>query len=126
MSSSRFLVQVSIYAALAAGLAWALHLWPRLSPYTELSIWAWSFFVGLSWVFFFMAQAAAKAENPNTFSSVFFGLTGLKMLLSLGLIFAYQALQQPEDSVFILPFFLQYAIFTVLEVRSLSALAKPN
>lgn len=74
-------------------------------------------------VMFWLGKRTAGAENKHLFGNVFIGMTGVKMLLCAGILFAYIIYGGPKDSLFILPVFFVYIVFTALEVVSLLKLS---
>lgn len=70
-------------------------------------------------VIFWLGKRTAGAENKHLFGNVFIGMTGVKMFLCGGILVSYIILGKPENTLFVLPVFFVYIIFTVLEVFAL-------
>jgi len=74
-------------------------------------------------IMFWLGKRTASAENKHLFGNVFIGMTGFKMFLCAGVLIGYIFIAKPPDSMFIIPVFLVYLAYTVLEVISLIRLS---
>lgn len=73
---------------------------------------------------FVLGKRTAGAENKLLFGNIFMGMTGLKMLLCAAVLVTYILLAKPPGSLFIIPVFFVYLVFTVLEVVALVRLSR--
>lgn len=106
------LLGVTVVTGLLCAL---LHMAPQLSPYWLLSAITIFLFTLFSIAAFYAGKFAAKSSNKHLFTNVIMGFTLLKMMLSGAIVIVYNLLAEPEDKVFVLPFFLIYLIYTVFE-----------
>ncbi|MFT5909730.1 MAG: hypothetical protein ACI9XO_001246 [Paraglaciecola sp.] len=73
---------------------------------------------------FVLGKKTAASQNVNDFSQVVFGSIIGKMFLTVFLVVAYFEVQQPQDSHFLIPFFLIYLAFTIFETAFMMKLSK--
>lgn len=73
---------------------------------------------------FWLGKLTAGSENKFLFGNIFMGMTGVKMLACAGILFAYITLTNPPNSLFVLPVFFVYLVFTTLEVIALVMLSR--
>ncbi|MFT5997606.1 MAG: hypothetical protein ACI81P_000051 [Neolewinella sp.] len=123
MTYSRFFTLLGIFTAVAVVISLICHALLPLGyaiPLTVGTILLFcAFCIGLFWV----GSRTANAENKYLFSNVFMGVTMLKLFLCGGLIAAYFFLGEPENKLFVVPFFLSYLVYTTLEIVFLIKLA---
>ncbi len=123
MTNARFYSLLGVFTAIAALVALACHLLLPLDyalPLTVGTILLFTVFcAGLFWV----AKRTVAAENKYLFTNVFMGVTMLKLFMCGGLIAAYIFLGNPENKLFVVPFFLSYLVYTSLEIFFLIRLA---
>lgn len=97
---------------------------PSMDPFISFSWGCLFFFSVMTLIIFAGSKRAANSSNKNDFTTALMGLTFLKMLLSAGIILAYNSLVQPESKFFLIPFFGFYVLFTSFEVIFLMQLGK--
>lgn len=73
---------------------------------------------------FWLGKRTAAADNKLLFGNVFMGMTGVKMFLCAGGLLVYILLARPPNSLFVLPVFFLYLVFTLLEVVALVRLSR--
>ena len=73
---------------------------------------------------FWLGKRTASADNKLLFGNVFMGMTGLKMFLCAGVLVAYIMLGDPPNSLFVIPVFFVYFVFTLLEVVALVMISR--
>ena len=78
---------------------------------------------GICVIMYWLGKRTAGAENKHLFGNVFIGMTGFKMFLCAGILVGYIFLAKPPNSMFIIPVFLVYLTYTILEVVSLIRLS---
>ena len=83
-----------------------------------------SFFIILSLVIYKLIHLSLQSENPNRFSQAFMLVTFFKMMLSILLIIIYFVIARPSNIYFVIPFLINYLIFTVFEVSFMIKMAK--
>lgn len=126
MTYLQFSRQLVFYALLAAALSVLSLQWKPifLADQHGLSIWTLGGFTFLLILVFFFAKKAAQSSNPHFFTQFFLIATFAKLIGSASLILWYKKSYEPESSLFIIPFFLQYIVFSYFEARFLIALSK--
>ncbi|TXF91529.1 hypothetical protein FUA23_02195 [Neolewinella aurantiaca] len=123
MTYSRFFVLLAIFTVIAAAAAAVAHLFLPISFAIPLTIGAIVLLMGISVLMFYAGQRTAAAENKFLFTNAFMGVTMIKFFLCGGLIAAYALLAEPENKLFVVPFFSTYLIYTALEIVFLVKLA---
>lgn len=126
MTQGRFFFYLLITTVSTILVVIGFHLVPRLQPYWPLSAISIVGFTLLSTVMYYAGTNAAKSSNKHDFTNIIMGFTMGKMVLSFMLIFAYLKLMEPEDKIFILPFFSIYLIYTIFETYFMMKLGRTN
>jgi hypothetical protein len=123
MTYARFYTLLGIFTAVAVVLSLICHFVLPIDyaiPLTVGTILLFcAFCIGLFWV----GSRTARSENKFLFTNAFMGVTMLKLFLCGGLIAAYFFLAGPENKLFVVPFFLSYLVYTILEIMFLIKLA---
>lgn len=123
MTYARFFTLLGIFTTIAVVISVVCHALLPIDyaiPLTVGTIFLFcAFCAGLFWV----GSRTAQAENKYLFTNVFMGVTMLKLFLCGGLITAYFFLSEPENKLFVVPFFLSYLVYTILEIVFLVKLA---
>lgn len=116
ITDKQFWLGLAATVGLSICLTGGLHLLERLSPYWGLSALTIGIFTLLSIVAFFAGKFASTSSNKHLFTNLIMGFTLVKMILSGMIVIGYQMLAEPEDKLFVLPFFLLYILFTAFEM----------
>jgi hypothetical protein len=98
-----------------------------LEPFRQhwgLSILTLAVFVLLSIGLYFAGLQAVRSKSKVAFNGIVSGSVFGKMLLAIGLLFAYQSAAQPTNQWFVAIFLLVYVVFTVFEVWFMSLVAR--
>jgi hypothetical protein len=123
METKTFLLQLLGVTALAIAVAFGLHQIPTLQGGEWLTGIAVVLFTLLTLLIFWRAKVAAASANRHSFTNVVMGITMLKMVFSIAIIYAYVVLAEPANKLFVLPFFGIYIIYTVFEVYAMMQLS---
>ncbi|CAH0999513.1 hypothetical protein LEM8419_00813 [Neolewinella maritima] len=123
MLTSRFFGLLAAVSGLAALGAACCHWVLAISYALPFTIATGLVFAFLCVVLFFLGRRSAGAENRMLFSNVFLGLTMVKMLLCGMLVVGYVLLGEPDNKLFIVPFFWLYLVYTGFEVYFLMKLS---
>lgn len=126
MSQGRFFLLLTILSVGTATGIFFFHQLPRFQSYDDLSWMAFGFFILLSVAMYYGGRSAAKSINKHNFTNAVIGFTIGKMMFSILIILAYLKLAEPEDRLFILPFFAIYFIYTIFETYFMTRLGKMN
>lgn len=123
MTYPRFYTLLAIFTAVAAAAAVVAHLLLSIGYAVPLTVGSILMFVAICAGMFYVGKRTAGSENKFMFTNAFMGITMFKLFLCGGLIAAYAFLGAPENKLFVVPFFLSYLIYTVLEIIFLVKLA---
>lgn len=124
MRQGLFFLQLFIVSALVALILLIMEFVPALAAHHRLSWVSWFMFVVFSAGTYIFASITARSPNPNSFVRFYIISIILKMALSVGVILTYKLQFNPEDKIFILPFFIIYLIFTAFEMYFLTKVEK--
>lgn len=120
MESAAFfksLIAVTIFLiVIIIGLSF-IHVFKDIIPFSLSSL---LFFILLSVAVFYLGNAAAKSSNKHRLTQLIMILVFVKLFCCLLIIIVYDRLFHPQSNVYVIPFFLIYIAFTVLEVNMLS------
>ena len=117
MNQRSFFTQLTVLSVFVGLLLLALNTIPAIHPYQGLSWLSSSFFILLSIIMYLAGQKAAQSQNKNNFSRVVFGFIGVKMMLSVVLVFIYSETVRPTSGHFLVPFFVTYLVYTIFETH---------
>lgn len=124
MTTAQFFRQLTGAMALAVLLTLLLWLVPAVRPHLALSGLSLLGFVLLSIAMFFVGRAAAASQDRYAFSRMVLVFTLMKMVVAVVVVLIYTSWAQPDNKLFILPFFVVYLIFTIFETHFLMRLGK--
>ncbi|MEM6879360.1 MAG: hypothetical protein AAF544_12415 [Bacteroidota bacterium] len=124
MSQSGFFRGLAITTGLAALAALGFHMVERISSHWPLSLGAIILYAVLSIGMYYIGDRTAKAKNKHLFTNVTIGFTLLKMLTSAGIIVIYLLIVEPDDKLFVLPFFVIYFLYTAFELLFMIKVAR--
>lgn len=97
----------------------------QYSVYAGIGWWSLGFFTLLTVIAYWWALRTLRpGQRPTSFLGVVMGLTLGKMFLSVFLVWGYVSLNKPQDRSFLLLFFAQYLLFTILETIILMDLSR--
>ena len=123
MTYVRFFTLLGIFTAVAAVISMICHALLPIDYAISLTVGTVLLFCAFCIGLFWAGSRTAQAKNKYLFSNVFMGVTMLKLFLCGGLITAYFFLTEPENKLFVVPFFLSYLVYTILEIVFLIKLA---
>ena len=124
MTQNKFLTQLFGISLLVIGCTYIADIFMVISMVFAYICTA--FFIVLSFGIFKLIQLSLRSENPNRFSQAFMLVTFFKMMLSILLIIIYFIAARPTNIYFVIPFLINYLIFTVFEVSFMIKMAKQN
>jgi len=124
MNHSKFIIGllISILACVAIYMG-LVRFFPEFN-YTDLNYYSIAMFVVIALIVYFMANAALKSSNRNSFLNIVVMNLFMKMVASFALIAIYIKLTSPEDKMYLIPLTINYLIFTVFETYFLSKAAR--
>lgn len=125
MTFPQFLVQLGIVCISTTIILSIFHFaFPPLLPYENFSWICLAAFMIYSVSLFILAKSTSASENKNLFTGVMMLSSLSKILFSIILVLVYSKMTQPQSSWFLLPFFTNYLIFTILEVNFMSKVGR--
>ena len=124
MNSKQFFIQLLICCLVALGLVYGLSFGLEIGEYFDLSLLSLLFFAFLSIIIFYMGKNAAQSENQFLFMNIIVMNMVIKMLLSFGIILMYVQIKEPENKLFVIPFFIIYFIFNAFETHFMTKQSK--
>lgn len=116
MTFQRFYTLLAIFTAVAVAVVGVAHLLLPIGYAVPLTVGSILLFIAITVGMFYAGKYTAGAENKFLFTNAFMGITMLKLFLCGGIILTYALLGEPENKFFIVPFFLTYVTYTVLEI----------
>ncbi len=96
----------------------------KMQPYQNFTIAIFIFYALLSPVLFWWASKGILSDNNYKFITAVTGSMTVKLLLSLVFVVAYAFVFKPGKPYFIIPFFIDYSCYTILEVIEMTKLTK--
>ncbi len=127
MSRKLFWTVLLVVSVLCLALFWGLTQTTVGAPYLGFSVVSFLMFFGLSVGLYEVGQQASRSDaNKYAFIRVVMVSVFLKMMLSVILLFVYTKVVHPPTRFFLVPFFVNYLVFTALEVWVLMRVAKPQ
>ena len=124
MNKQKFLFQLITLTLLLVVGVMGLHFMSVFISSTGFFLVSIGFFFLLSLAMFYAAAKAAISKDQNAFTRLIMVFTMVKMLLSVVLVVVYQKVAQPEDVLFVVPFFVIYIVYTVFETIFMTKLGK--
>ena len=110
-------------------LAAANFLFGYVDSMASLVMFNWAaiiFFAVLTALLYLFSRNAMRSQSNPKFFMYAFGSMGIKFMACVVAVFIYYKGFTPDSIFFILPFFLMYAIFTVVEITSLIRIIQEN
>ena len=120
MRPSTFFLQLVGFSLLVVVLLFAFLQIPQLSNYHQFTWWSVVFFVFLCMLIYGMAWLVQSRNNPMLNFRVGIFSNFLKIISSIVFILFYYYQYQPPTHLFVLPFFLTYALYTGFELYFLT------
>lgn len=122
MTERQFFTQLAVMLCFLCALVVCFELMPSVAQHRSFSWGLVVVFSFLTLAVFKFGSVVAKQANKSAFLSFSLGLIGLKMMLGVGLVFAYHKLFAPSNTFFLVPFFVVYFTFSFFEYHCLMKL----
>lgn len=124
MNSSTFVKGLIVTIASSIGLYYLLvHFFPTFN-YTDLNFVALGMFTLICLLIFYMAKKAANSTNKYSFLNIVVMNLFIKIMASFIVVLIYVKMTNPTDKWYLIPFMMNYLIFTIFETYFLSKAAK--
>jgi hypothetical protein len=99
-------------------------LLPVLQKHNLVAWWSLVLFISLSIFMYFIGKKAAISSQKYLFIQIIMLFILVKMFLAIAVLLVYKKVYKPESSIFILPFFVAYIIFTIFETYFMTLLSR--
>ncbi len=100
-------------------ISYGLAQLPQEVPFQKIILGSFVFFVGFTIIEYIVALRVVNHPNKGLYVGMVQLLTGLKIILTVALVVIFVEVKKPATNWFILPFLLNYVIFTVFETATL-------
>lgn len=124
MNNKQFIISLLLVTFIVTLIVHLMSYVASLADYLHLGTMSIMLFSSICVVMYVFASRSAKKDQRVAFINIFMLSTLLKMLFSVILIAIYYKTQLPNSKLFIVPFFVVYAIYTIFEVWFMSKLTK--
>ncbi len=91
----------------------------KLGDYPGFAWLCYGFFTLLSFFIIYLIAMTNQSSTPGRAVNLVLGAMGLKFLFSILMVLGYILAAQPQTVHFIIPFFVLYTLYTVVETRFL-------
>ncbi|MFT4664555.1 MAG: Zn-dependent protease with chaperone function [Polaribacter sp.] len=98
--------------------------YPPLASYQDIFSISIFFFVAFSVLTYWLADSAAHSSNKFAFTQATFLFLFGKLLFSVLILVVYKLVALPETNLYVLPFFLVYLCYTILETGFMMRLGR--
>ena len=122
MHPSAFLLQLTGFSIVVVGIMFAFLQIPQIADYRYFTWWTIGFFAFLCLLIYGMAWLVRQRKNHMLNFRVGIFSNFLKIISSLVFVLFYYYQYQPATHLFVLPFFLIYALYTIFELYFLTKL----
>ncbi len=120
MSIGQFIRSLLITLALLLLVLIPLHLIKTIKPFVDLSAIMTVFFVFLSFGVYLLGERYSRSKNKHLFNQLIIINFAAKLGISIGILFVYHNLTDPESNLFIVPYGIIYLAFTIFEAIFMS------
>jgi hypothetical protein len=124
MGNKQFLMQLTATTGISAVICAGLHQVPAIAPHFWVSISSILTFIIISLGLFFYGKKMARSENKYAFNHLITASVLGKIVISMVILMIYFKGFSPENRLFVVPFLIVYAIFTIFETSFLTKLSK--
>ena len=119
MSHKPFIKGLMITSLIAFVISYGLSLLPQEAPFQKIIFGSLLFFWQFTIFQYIVGLKTTNHPNKSLYIGVVQLLSGIKTVLTLVFVAVFVKFEQPETNWFVLPFLLNYAIFTVFETATL-------
>ena len=119
MKHTPFLKGLIITSIIAFIISYALSLLPQEAPFQRIIFDSLIFFSSFTIVHYLIGLSVVDHPNKGLYIGMVQLFSGIKVALTVAFIVVFMEVEKPETTWFVLPFLLNYAIFTVYETTAL-------
>jgi hypothetical protein len=113
---SSFFVKSAVVGVLLCGATWAVEHYAEVNFIGPMAYGLLVYFFVFSIIAVFLSQNALVANNHRRFLNALTGSLVAKVLLTAFVVLVFALVDRPKSVLVILPLFVYYVVFTVLEV----------
>ncbi len=124
MKISQYGILTLFSCLLATGLFYLSSVFGDTLIYQDFFWISLVFFLLLASVIFFAAQYIVRKGQKGSFISIVIFNVLMKLILSFGLVYWYVQTNGPQSKWFVIPFLINYLIFTIMETYALTKIAE--
>ncbi len=124
MKITQYAVLTVCSCLLAAGLFYLSGLFGETLVYQDFFLISMLFFLLLASVIFFASKYLTTRGKQGSFISMVIFNVLMKLILSFGLVYWYVQTNGPQTKWFVIPFLINYLIFTIMETYALTKIAE--
>lgn len=115
MSINEFMRLILIALVLLLLILVPIHFIDGIRPFIDLTTILLIFFILLSFGVYFLGERFSRSKNKYLYNQLIILNFAAKLGISIGILFVYHTLTNPETNLFIVPFGIIYLAFTILE-----------
>ncbi len=119
MNHTPFIKGLLITSVIALVISYALSLLPQEAPFQKIIFESILFFAVFTVFQYLIGLSVTDHPNKGLYIGMVQLLSGIKIAITIAFIVIFMKFEQPESSWFVLPFLLNYVIFTVFETATL-------
>ncbi len=124
MSQAQFIKGLLITTLIAFVISLGLSFLPQEAPFQVIIFGSLLFFSMLTVLHYFFSRKAVTFKNKGFYIGFVQMFTLIKMTLTILFVVLFVKLGKPESNWFILPYLLNYAIYTIFETSALMHVAE--
>ena len=126
ISRKEFYKQLLFVIAIAVIFLISWNYFPQIHDFQLLGIQSLFVFIAFSIYVFEKGINMVHHADRNAFTRFIILTILIKMTLSVGVVFFYYKNYHPNSKFFLIPFFINYFLFTIFETRFSSKIGKMN
>jgi len=119
MNHTPFIKGLLITSVIAFVISYALSLLPQEAPFQKIIFGSIVFFAVFTIFQYLVGQRVTDHPNKGLYIGMVQLLSGVKITITIAFVVIFMKVAEPENTWFVLPFLLNYAIFTVFETATL-------
>lgn len=119
-----FYKQLFVFTSIAILFIISWSYIPQIRNFQLLGIQSLFIFVSFSIYVFEKGLKIVQLSDKTAFIRFIFSNILIKMFLSVGIVFFYYNNYHPESKFFLIPFFVNYILFTIFEIKFSSKIKK--
>jgi len=124
MNLSHFIKLLSGTLSLLLLVLVPIHFFKGINPFIDLTVILLLFFIGLSFAVYILGERFSRSKNKYLYNQLIIINFVAKLGISIGILFVYNNLKQPDSNLFIVPFGIIYLAFTIFEAIFMSRQAR--